>query len=89
MSVQNTARIQRYRANIAQEGLTRMEVTLSRTLVGQARELARHRRMPFWYFVERAIVAYATVSGNDSRSGAAIGRTSTDDRSPAMLNGIW
>jgi len=64
-------RVQEHRARSAAQGYGRMEVTLSRTLIGQARELARRRKVPFWYFVEQAIVAYATVSGHDSRSGGS------------------
>ncbi|MDR4470199.1 MAG: hypothetical protein MRJ68_18195 [Nitrospira sp.] len=65
----STPLVQKHRAKMTLEGLGRMEVTLSRKFIDQARELARRRKVPFWYFLERAIVAYATVSGNDSRAG--------------------
>ena len=67
MSVQNTANVQRYRDKITKEGLSRMEITLSRRFINQARAMARQRRMPFWYFVEQAIMAYVSISGNEKR----------------------
>jgi hypothetical protein len=56
-------RIQKHRAKMVEEGYARMEVTLGRKFINQAREFARKKRMPFWYFVEQALVAYA-ATGN-------------------------
>ena len=57
MSLQNTARVQKHRAKNAEEGLGRMEVTLGRGLIAQARDLARQRRCPLWQVVEDALIA--------------------------------
>lgn len=61
--------VQRHRAKIVEEGYSRMEVTLGRKFIGQAREFARQRGMPFWYFVEQALVAYAAATGNAAETG--------------------
>jgi hypothetical protein len=53
--------VQRHRAKMAAAGWGRLEVRLGRELIKQARELARQKRMPFWSFVEEAIIAYATT----------------------------
>ena len=65
----NKLLVQRHRAKMAEEGCARMEVTLSRRFIKQAREFARQRGMPFWYFVEHALVAYAPSTGNAAQTG--------------------
>jgi hypothetical protein len=73
MSTKNNARVGKYRAQLAAEGYARMEVTLGRKLVKQLREIARQKRMPFWSFVEEALIAYAatgnTTAGNAAEAG--------------------
>ncbi len=59
--------VQCHRAKNAHEGYARMEVTLGRKFVTQAREFARARKIPFWYFVQQALLAYA-VTGNRTKS---------------------
>ena len=69
MNTQNIARVQKHRAKLATEDCVRMEVTLQRELIRQARELARRKGRPFWKLVEVALLAYvaghAAVIGNE------------------------
>ena len=53
--------VRKHRAKNAEEGLGRMEVTLGRGLIAQARDLARHRRCPLWQVVEDALISYIAV----------------------------
>jgi hypothetical protein len=66
MSTPKNARVKKHRAKLAAEGCGRMEVTLRRTFIKQIREIARQKQWPFWLFVERALIAYAT---NTDESG--------------------
>lgn len=61
MSLQNSARVRKCRAQMIKDGNARMEVTLCRGLITQARDLARQRRCPLWQVVEDALIAYATT----------------------------
>ena len=63
MNTQNNANVQKYRARMSEEGYARMEVTLGHKFISQARQFAREKQMPFWQFVEQALLAYAD-SGN-------------------------
>ena len=49
--------VQKHLAKMHEEGLGRMEVTLGRGLIAQARDLARQRRCPLWQVVEDALIA--------------------------------
>jgi len=69
MSTQNNASVKKHRGKNVEEGLARMEVTLSRKFIKQVREFARQRGMPFWYFVEQALVAYAAATSNAAETG--------------------
>jgi hypothetical protein len=64
MSTLNTASVKKHRAKMAEEGNARFELTLRRTFIKQMREISREKRLPFWLFVERALIAYV-ISGND------------------------
>jgi hypothetical protein len=55
--------VQKHRANMAEEGNARMEVTLGRGLISQARDLAKQKRCPLWEVVEQALLAYV-ATGN-------------------------
>ena len=70
MSMQNTASVQRHREKNAAEGYARMEVTLGRKFITQAREFARARKIPFWYFVQESLLAYAAAIGKAPESGS-------------------
>ena len=61
MSLQNNANVRKYRARLSLEGCMRMEITLHRNLIKRARELAWQEQVPFWFYVERALQAYATA----------------------------
>ena len=69
MSTQNTASVQKHRAKLAAEGCMRMEVILSRKFVTEARAYARARKIPFWYFVQQALLAYAAATGKATETG--------------------
>lgn len=58
MSTQNNASVKKHRAKNSAEGLARMEVTLGRGLIKQARDLALQKRCPLWEVVEEALIAY-------------------------------
>ena len=68
MSLQNTASVRKCRAKNAEEGLGRMEVTLGRGLIAQARHLARRQRCPLWQVVQDALIAYV-ATGNTEQTG--------------------
>ena len=61
--------VQKHRAKMAAEDCVRVEVTLHRKLIQQARELARRKGRPFWKLVEVALLAYVAghpaVTGNE------------------------
>lgn len=73
MSLQNSARVRKCRAQMVKDGNARMEVILGRKLIHQVREIARQNQIPFWLLVERALDAYATpghtVAGNTVEGG--------------------
>ena len=72
MSTQNNARVQKHRAKLATEDCARIEVTLQKDLIRQARDLARQNRRPFWEVIEAALIEYladhAAVSGNEKKT---------------------
>ena len=55
MTVYNE-RVQKHRAKMLEEGLGRMEVTLGRGLIKQARARATQRRCPLWQVVQDALM---------------------------------
>jgi hypothetical protein len=63
MTAQNNASVQKHRAKMVEEECARMEVTLHRNLIKQARALALQKRCPLWLVVEEALRAY-TTTGN-------------------------
>jgi hypothetical protein len=64
----NKLLVQKHRAKNAAEGLGRMEVTLGRGLITQARDLAQQRRCPLWQVVQDALLAYIPT-GNAAETG--------------------
>ena len=68
MSLQNTASVQKSRAKMATAGYARMEVTLGRGLLKQARDLAKQRRCPLWQVVQDALIV---ATGNAAAGKAA------------------
>ncbi|MEO6308629.1 MAG: hypothetical protein ABIO96_00065 [Nitrospiraceae bacterium] len=61
MSMQNTASVQKHRARMKANGYYRIEVTIGGGMVDQARDLAKRKRWPLWYVVEKAIEAYVAT----------------------------
>jgi hypothetical protein len=72
MNRQNNASVQKHRAKMAEEECARMEVTLQRGLIKQARALARQKRCPLWLVVQDALLAFV-ATGNAASSNAATG----------------
>ena len=62
MSLHNTASVQKSRAKMAKAGYARMEVTLARGLISQARDLAKRKRCALWEIVEQALLAYVAIA---------------------------
>lgn len=65
----NNLVVRKHRARMAEEGLARMEIALCRTTIKELRKISRRKGWPFWLFVERALIAYAT-SGNGGENDA-------------------
>jgi len=69
MSTQKNASVQKYRAKMDAEGCARLEITIGRLSIDQARELAKRKQCPLWQVVQDALLAYV-ATGN-----AAAGKT--------------
>lgn len=67
----NKLLVQKHRAKTLEEGLARVEVTLCRGLITQARDLAKQRRCPLWQVVQDALIV---ATGN-----AAAGKATQND----------
>lgn len=71
MSTQQNASVKKHRAKMDAEGCARLEITIGRIAIDQARELAKRKQCPLWQVVQEALMAYVKAV-NAATSNAAV-----------------